>query len=405
MKSFHSFLNEQTEPEGRKLKHLTHLEDHPIHGGHEGANLAVKHLEDVHKAMQGGHSTTSISTKYDGAPSIVFGRHPQTGKFFVASKSAFNKTPKINYTPQDIERNHGHAPGLVQKLKAALEHLPKIMPKTGGVYQGDVMHTRSDIRKSGGMVHFTPNTITYSTPHNSPQGKQIRNSKFGIVVHTRYSGARTLESMSASPLDNKTRSQFVHDPDVHNIDPTIKVEPSHYSLKDRTEFMKHQEAAQAATAKTKPEDLSALQGHGASLEAHINQMVKQGKKPSTEGYIQHLMDRHSKEIEKVKTQAAKDRKTKQFAAMIQHVRRNKKHFDRALQIHHHLQQGKNVLTRVMARHTPFQHSIGGAATGPEGAVAVDKQGNMSKFVDRDEFSRQNFLTGKMQQMKKEPTNA
>jgi hypothetical protein len=81
--------------------------------------------------------------KYDGSPSIVFGHHPKTGKFFVASKSAFNKNPKINYTHKDIEKHHGHAPGLVSKLKTALTHLPKVAPKHG-VYQGDVMHTRED---------------------------------------------------------------------------------------------------------------------------------------------------------------------------------------------------------------------------------------------------------------------
>ena len=83
-----------------------------------------------------------VTTKYDGSPSIVFGTHPETGRFFVASKSAFNKDPKINYTPEDIERNHGHAPGLVEKLKGALEHLPKIMPRNGGVYQGDLMYKK-----------------------------------------------------------------------------------------------------------------------------------------------------------------------------------------------------------------------------------------------------------------------
>ena len=65
------------------------------------------------------------------SPALVAGHHPETGRFFVASKSAFNKTPKINYTHEDIEKNHGHAPGLMEKLHAALDHLPKIMPARG----------------------------------------------------------------------------------------------------------------------------------------------------------------------------------------------------------------------------------------------------------------------------------
>ena len=39
---------------------------------------------------------------------------PQSGKFFVGTKSVFNATPKINYTNADIKRNHGGA--LADKL-------------------------------------------------------------------------------------------------------------------------------------------------------------------------------------------------------------------------------------------------------------------------------------------------
>ena len=93
------------------------------------------------------------------SPSIVFGHHPATGQFFVSTKSAFNKEPKINYTHEDIENNHGHAPGLVSNLKKALDHLPKITPKTG-VFQGDLMHHAGSVEKEGSKLHFKPNTIT-----------------------------------------------------------------------------------------------------------------------------------------------------------------------------------------------------------------------------------------------------
>jgi hypothetical protein len=79
------------------------------------------------------------------------------------------------------------------------------------------------------------------------------------------------------------------------------------------------------------------------------------------------------------------------SANIQNILNNRDHFEKALELHGHLQRAKNVLARVMARNNPFGHSINGVETGPEGAVAVDKTGNMTKFVDRDEFSRQNFL--------------
>lgn len=393
MINFKSYLTEE-ESQGQKLKHLTHLEDHVIHNGDPGAATAAQHLDDVHNILQGKNSTTHVSTKYDGAPSIVFGTHPQTGQFFVASKSAFNKNPKINYTPEDIEKNHGHAPGLVEKLKSALEHLPKIMPQKGGVYQGDMMYTKPDVTKSKGMYHFTPNTITYSSPQDSAQGKAIKNSEMGVVVHTQYGGGRDLGSMSASPLDPKTRAKFNKHPDVHNIDPTIDVNPSNYTPEERNAFLNHKEAARQAYGKMKPEAMEALQGHGLELEKHINKNVREGTAPSTEGYIADLTDKTNKDIEKLKSPAGKEKRAQQHAANVQNILQNKEHFDKALQLHGHLQAAKNILTHVMAKNNPFMHSIGGEATGPEGAVAVDKQGNMSKFVDRGEFSRQNLLAGK-----------
>ena len=124
MKRFTNFITEQVESEegGKPLKHLAHLEDHIIHSGNKGVKIAGHALENAHAALMGKKSDLHITTKYDGAPSVVFGYHPKTGRFFVGTKSVFNKNPKINYTDHDIEQNHGHAPGLVDKLKKALKH-------------------------------------------------------------------------------------------------------------------------------------------------------------------------------------------------------------------------------------------------------------------------------------------
>ena len=72
MIQFKSYLTEQEQSQGQKLKHLTHLEDYPIHYGHEGAAIAGQHLEDVHNKLLGKNNSINVSTKYDGAPSVVF---------------------------------------------------------------------------------------------------------------------------------------------------------------------------------------------------------------------------------------------------------------------------------------------------------------------------------------------
>jgi len=400
MINFKEFIVEQAEAEGKKLKHLTHLEDMPIHHGHEGVAAAADILDDTHKILTGKNAKTKLSVKYDGAPSIVFGHHPETNQFFVASKSAFNKTPKINYTPEDIERNHGHAPGLVEKLKAALEHLPKVTPKNG-VYQGDVMHSKGDVESKDGKYHFTPNTIKYSVDKDSAQGREIKNSKFGVVVHTKYKG-KTLGDMSATP--DVDRQNFKHDPDVHNIDPTIKIDPKKYTPDMQRDFRNHMENAKMAYSKMSPETPDTLNGHEIDLEAHVNDMVKNDGKPTAEGYMNHLQNKMNREVEKLKSDAGKQRKTEEYTKKIDHVGANKKEFDHVLQLHDHLQKAKNVLTDALGNNSEFEHHVGDQKVGPEGFVA-NRDGNMAKFVKRHEFSKLNLLgMGKMSK-KPEQENA
>lgn len=178
---FSEFTELLEESNPQQLTHIHHPEDRPILHGSSGFEHAHGALTQAHEHMKAGKHSSDLTMKYDGSPSLVFGHHPETKKFFVATKSAFNKNPKINYSNADIEKNHGHAPGLVSKLKSALHHLPKVAPKTG-VYQGDVMHTAEDHKHNkDGSVSFTPNTITY-TAHGD-EAEKVKKSKIGVVVH------------------------------------------------------------------------------------------------------------------------------------------------------------------------------------------------------------------------------
>jgi hypothetical protein len=140
---FKSYIVEENEPV--QVTHLTHVEDHPIQRGSSGFQHAYDTLMHAHRHVAEKRHNSELTTKYDGSPAIVYGHHPKTGKFFVATKSAFNKNPKINYTHADIEKNHGHAPGLVSKLKDALDNLSRVAPKKG-VYQGDMMYSHGDLK-------------------------------------------------------------------------------------------------------------------------------------------------------------------------------------------------------------------------------------------------------------------
>jgi hypothetical protein len=377
-----------------KLTHLEHAEDHVINAGEQGFAHAFHNLEDTKDQIQGKKNKTKITTKYDGSPSIVFGHHPENGKFFVASKSAFNKDPKLNYTFEDIERNHGHAPGLVQKLKHALEHLPKVAPSSG-VYQGDVMHSggiksesnpHGDIMDEGGKYHFKPNTITYSTPHGSTEGKKIAKSKFGVAIHTAYEGT-TLENMKAQY--GADLSKFKTHPDVHTI--SVVEEGGHTKMTPDQEqtYNHHIQAATSSFKQTPKKAYSALTGHDEHLKTYINSTVRDGTKPSVEGYTSHLQQKHLREIAKVKTAKAIGTKTEKMNADLAHVKKNKNHFQSILDMHHHLQKAKDQLVSALSAKPRFEHTIGGVKTKPEGYVVV-RNNRPTKLVDRAEFSRANF---------------
>jgi len=215
MKQFSHFLAEQA---GKKLKHLDHPEDNAMFS-HEGFTHAFHALHDVHNALKGKKHTSTISAKLDGAPSMVAGHHPETGKYFVASKSAFNKNPKINYTHEDIDKNHKDSPGLAHKLHQALDHMHKVLPKKG-VYQMEFMHSHDDRQHTDSHVKFKPNTITYSLPKHSEEGKKADKSKIGVAVHTKYEG-NSIENMHATP--DVDHHKFKQHKDVHLISPEVKL--------------------------------------------------------------------------------------------------------------------------------------------------------------------------------------
>jgi hypothetical protein len=154
-----------------KNTHLEHPEDSVL--------LGKQSVQNVIKFLRDRNSTVTV--KWDGAPAIVFGTNPENGKFFVGTKSVFNKVKvKINYTHADIEKNHGNNPKVAGILHTCLETFPRIE----GVYQGDFIGF-------GGTNTFTPNTITY-TFDSLPDSASIV-----FACHTSYEGD-TIKTLQAS---------------------------------------------------------------------------------------------------------------------------------------------------------------------------------------------------------------
>ena len=397
---FRQYLSESLDVE--KLKHLEHLEDHLIHGGHEGVQHASETLADVIAILEGKprknfNQQTRITTKYDGAPSIVFGINPENGKFFVATKSAFNKNPKLNYSERDIEENHGHAPGLVEKLKAALRELPKVMPRSGGVFQGDIMYTKDDlIKNKNGSYSFTPNTITYTT--DSPeQSRSAEVANFGVVVHSRYIGKNLQDAKVSFDVD---QSQFRRNPDVHMINPEI----SGANIKPIEKKKYESELQQALDIYTGLDDdiFNVVDGHDATMKMYINTCVRDNTVPDGKGYLAYIKQRAQKEIDKLKSPEGKAKKKAATDTMLAHVKSHVDQFNALFRMHKAIQNAKNTLVVALSNtvQTGFKTTIGGEPVKQEGFVAI-RGGRPTKLVDRAEFSAANFAGGAFQKASKE----
>jgi hypothetical protein len=395
MLSFKKFLVE--EAEGEKLKHIVHAEDRPLQHGSEGFKHAVNALNQAHEHIKSGGHSSALTMKYDGSPAVVFGHHPETGKFFVASKSAFNKDPKINYTHKDIMKNHGHAPGLVEKLHSALNHLRKISPKSG-VYQGDLMYSEGDKKeKKGGKVSFTPNTISYTA--KGDMGEKIKNSKMGIIVHTQYHG-KDIHTMSADP--HPDLHNFSHHPDVWHQSANHDTKQIHYPEEAQQEYKEHIHAAQQihdANRGTMYKATEMHRGSGGHLEQYINHTVRTGEEPHAEGFKSFLQNKHDKDlaskVKKLKTPAGVSRAQSLSGASLKqhhnHIDANTQHYDNLLSMHNHLQKAKNVLVSHLEQHEGgLEHHIGNKRSKPEGFV-VNHAGEPTKLVNRAEFARANLL--------------
>ena len=396
MKSFKEYISEAA-----KNVHMTHVED-LVFEGSARAEEAVSFLEEIAKMLDGNSkSRTNATVKWDGAPAIVCGKDPENGKFFVGSKSVFNKKPKINYTIADIRKNHKG--GVAEKLATALKYLKKL--NFQGILQGDMMFGPGDVKtkKIDGVSHytFTPNTITYAIPVDSDEGRRIKRAKMGIVFHTTYKG-NSMSDLSASfgakvgRLKNNN-AVWVDDADFKDVSGTAtltKTESS--SLSSILTTAK----SQLKSAKSFLDEIATNKKVIDNVNIYANSKVRQGSTTlSTQEFITFMNDKIQKEIDGLKSDEAKKRRESARDEMVKYLNAKNKELDSVFSLHASLTDAKIILVRklesVKSIGTFIQTGDGFKVTAPEGFVGIDKYtSNAVKLVDRLEFSKANFTVPK-----------
>lgn len=384
---------------GKANTHLTHLEELVLTQGPAGYKMARAFLLELLKTLKGNtDSSIQTSVKWDGAPAIFAGINPENGRFFVGTKSIFNKVPKINYTEEDVLRNHGHAPGLVDKLVKALKYLPPLGIRN--ILQGDFMFDDEMIETVtiGGEPHYTfkPNTILYAVPVNSDLGQQIGRSKFGIVFHTTYD---SLDSGATFGADVSTLRRV---PGVWFDDAFFTDDTGVVTL---TEDEEAQVVRLVREADTVNENIDYSDLPLDLLNIYINSEIKSGSflenaEDSFNGFINWFSQRLQKRINNLKSEKGRQRATNTGTVLLNSFNNKREDFINLFKVSRLLFEAKNIFIEKYnnavynTKHFVDDGSGDLVVTNPEGYVAVDHQGNGVKFVDRLEFSRANFAVDK-----------
>ena len=393
-------------------KHLEHLEDELINFGYNGYVASKDLIQNFINELGGRPSgSLKVTTKWDGAPAIVCGIDPESKQFFVGTKSVFNKKdPKVNFTEEDIDKNHGDIPDLCKKLKSCLQYFPEL--KIKGVIQGDLLFTNEDVQiktiDNEKYYTATPNTLTYAWPIDSTLGKKVNSCKIGAVFHTFYSGTGPVNTLNAGfgvgQLNLKsTRNVFLASATIENISLDSGLSSSEERILKSIITVADRNAATAkpfielvAHEATKQFTL------GYTMKRFTNTYIKEGQKITnantfTSNFENAFKKSLVEKIESLKTEKSKNEYRDKLASGLQFLEANKTGFKAFIIIYNSFTNAKNLINNKLAGLSDtkvfLRNGDNFTVTKPEGFVAI-VDGKAVKIVDRLEFSRANFTLEK-----------
>ena len=395
MINFKQFVTEQ------KNTHMTHIEDKVLYGGVDGTRQAILALRSL-RDMLAGVKDGNVSVKWDGAPAVFAGTDPRDGKFFVAKKGIFNKSPKVYKTNSDIDDDTGG--DLNAKLKAALNYLPELGIK--GVVQGDFLFDSSEVKtkklKGKPYVTFHPNTIVYAVPSGTEAAKKVKAAKIGIVWHTTYTG-KSFETMKASYGVDTTK--FKKTKNVWSQDAMLR-DMTQFTMtkKDTEEVNAHLSNAGRIFNKISSTTLRTLENNeklAQLIETFNNTFVRKGEvigntRSHVAKLISHIKSKFQKEIDKRKSEKGKTAQQQKLNEILKFFSpQNKISLEMMFELQKSIVLAKlkiiNILNKLNGAQTFLKTRDGYKVTGQEGYVAIDKLGGDAvKIVDRMEFSYANF---------------
>lgn len=386
------------------IKHLTHLEELILTSKQEGLNTALSFLRELYEIFKGkSDSPTFVSVKIDGSPACIVGINPENGHFFVSTKSVANATPKINYNDLDVDRNHGHSPGLAKKLKLALKYLPSVIKD--GVYQGDFLFDQEDLHQQTidgeDLITFKPNTITYAVPAHSPLAQRILHSKIGIIFHTKYSGSSLQNLQKSSDVNatefNMTSDAFVDDAKFKDVSGMAS-----FTSSESKKIESILKASESIGKKIKWNEIPDMIYE--YLNTFINSLIRAGKfvedaHEEYDSFIHWIIVKGQKTLDGLKTEKGKQKRQEALDELMNGIENSRLSILNLFVLTMKLEQAKRMFVHkynsaIKTKQFIPDESGNLKVTAPEGYVATDHMGNMVKLVDRIVFSHANLTLRK-----------
>ena len=387
-----------TEAAGKNL-HLEHLEDEILNFGIAGGRSSINFLQALRDMFAGSSkSKLNVTVKWDGAPAVIAGPHPETGKFFVATKSLFRKRKADTayyHTNADIDADKGGE--LAKKLKVALAEFSKLGMTE--ILQGDLMFT-DDISSTDidgeSYYTFTPNTIMYAVAKDSQLGNKIKSSKIGVVWHTTYKGD-SIENLKASfgaKIPSKSNRVWQDDATFKDISGK-----GNFTAKDTVAITKLLSDAGKQFQRIDAGSFNKFLRWqdtvppGVSFKSYLNTYTRAGKKLPASGKVIQMYFKHFNDW------WIKNKGEKNLKRHLAEIRKATNALKNVVDFINHLVQAKLMIVRKLNEVKGLARTFVKTPTGlkvvnPEGYVAIDHTGGAVKIVDKLEFSFNNFTVAK-----------
>ena len=263
------------------------------------------------------------------------------------------------------------------------------------------------VKNENKFITFTPNTIKYAVSPDSPYGNEILNAKIGVAIHIEYmiqNGILKVKKYTTSPSEvSPSKTVFV----FNVLANKPKNSQSKFSKILLNDVKKKRNTVLKLADKV---DFSGLDDYTGLLKTYINTEIRSGRflediSISTTEFINYMSERFAKEINKLTSEKGKLKKQEEMKKAMSELKSLRSSIKYAFEITKVVANLKNNLVKIFNEITKndllgtYLEEAPGVwqTTAPEGfalSKITDQGADITKMVNRQEFSAANFGTGK-----------